>query len=73
MIPTSRTFLLAIKTALKKLGYQNVYDIVDTWHNDDSAFWVRAMEAKWDGKGSVSDIQWNDVLAGYDARRDIRW
>ena len=62
---------LAIKTALKKLGYHNVYHIFDTWQNDDSAFWVRAMEAKWEGKGSVSDMQWDDVLAEYDVRCHI--
>jgi hypothetical protein len=28
------------------------------------------MEAKWEGKGSVSDIKWDDVLAEYDVRED---
>ena len=28
------------------------------------------MEAKREGRGSVSDIQWDDVLAEYDVRGD---
>jgi hypothetical protein len=41
---------------------------VDTWEKDHSAFWVKEMEAKWEGKGSVSEIRWDDVLAEYDVR-----
>jgi len=46
----------------------DVYHIVDTWEKDHSAFWVKAMKAKWEGKGSVSEIRWDDVLAEYDVR-----
>ena len=50
-------------TALKQLGYNDVYHMKEVYMRNDANFWVAAFEAKYEGKGAEYGMEeWDHVL-----------
>ncbi|MCJ1415609.1 hypothetical protein MMC32_001941 [Xylographa parallela] len=59
-------------TALKELGYNDVYHMKEVYMRNDADFWVAAFEAKYEGKGAkYGKEQWDHLLGDCMAVTDI--
>jgi hypothetical protein len=55
-----------MKVALEELGFKNVYHL--GYDDEDFAFWLAAIEAKYEGKGPVfGREQWDHIFHNTDA------
>ncbi|KAH6668991.1 P-loop containing nucleoside triphosphate hydrolase protein [Halenospora varia] len=66
----SRTGTTSMKTALEELGLQNVYHL--GYEDEDFAFWLAAIEAKYEGKGQpFGRKEWDHIFYNCDAVSDL--
>ncbi|KFA60253.1 hypothetical protein S40285_08070 [Stachybotrys chlorohalonatus IBT 40285] len=64
-----RTGTLSMQHALMKLGFYDCYHMVSFAENcsRDAPQWIRAMEAKFEGKGTFDKKDWDKLLGKYQA------
>jgi hypothetical protein len=65
-----RTGTLSMRAALRQLGIHDVYHMQTLGvHQEDIAFWTRAIDAKYNGKGHFGRQDWDELLGTYQVRR----
>lgn len=53
-----------MRAALRQLGVHDVYHMQTTGANpDDIEYWMRAIDAKYNGKGQFGREDWDELLA----------
>jgi hypothetical protein len=58
-----------MQAALRLLGIHDVYHMQSAYANpDDIDLWNRAIDAKYNGIGTFDREDWDELLAGYQAR-----
>ena len=54
---------VAMRVALSRMGFDEVYHMVSVWHNpDDAQWWQRAADASWENKGTFTREDWDKLL-----------
>ena len=58
-------FNAALERALEILGYNDIYKLESVTTARDVDLWVKAMDAKYKGKGSFGRKEWDQLLGHY--------
>lgn len=67
-----RTGTLSMRAALRQLGIHDVYHMQTTGTNpSDIPYWIRAIDAKYSGKGHFGREDWDELLATHQATTDV--
>ncbi|PHH78272.1 hypothetical protein CDD80_7145 [Ophiocordyceps camponoti-rufipedis] len=68
-----RTGTKSIRAALRQLGFHDCYHFLSVTEqgSNHAKLWVRALEAKYAGKGSFSKADWDELLGNYQACVDV--
>jgi len=61
-----RTGTQSIATALETLGFTPIYHMKEIYQNKHQDSWIRAMEAKFEGKGEWGKEEWWGLLGGWE-------
>ncbi|MCJ1310712.1 hypothetical protein MMC25_004378 [Agyrium rufum] len=73
VIGMMRTGTMSMRTALEKLGYPNIYHMVDVMQNPrDCDMWAEALDAKYSGVGKPYDRKdWDSLLGDFNGCIDL--
>lgn len=57
------TYRAAVRVALSRMGFDDVYHMTSVIHDpDDAEWWLRAGDAKWKNKGIFTREDWDKLL-----------
>lgn len=63
-----------MKLALEELGLQKCYHMTSVMHDpDDSQWWIRAIDAKFHGKGAFGQKEFDQLLGDCQVSCPMRW
>jgi len=66
-----RTGTQSIATALETLGFTPIYHMKEVLKNNHQDAWLKAIEAKFEGKGAWGGEEWRNLLGDFEGVADI--